>query len=151
MKKILFILFLVPFLFSSCVDNVEDYNQENVLVGTWKIAEIGTANSSNFIFYVSNSNGICADDMITFNADDTYVLDDNALVNNACQNKLTSGTYTIDIKNITLSYSEVVNNVPVDKTDALTILSLFKNEAILVYKDALGVLRYWKLERIQNI
>lgn len=148
MKNIFRFLIIIAVVFVSCEDDNPKYEVPNVIVGTWKVTDIGTRNSSGAIIYVTNTNSSCPDDTFVFSENNTFEANDFSLVNTECENNFRSGMFVVEIRTLTLSYQITVNNELQDVTKAYTLINLYENEALLAYTDDMGIIRYLKIQRV---
>ncbi|MGL2965500.1 lipocalin family protein [Flavobacterium sp. XGLA_31] len=108
--KLLLSLAALTALTVSCESDKAEMNyvQKNNLVGTWKVAQIGTTNQANGIDYVPyQGDAVCGTDIdkIMFNEDMTYMNHDfhEDTTGLTCQEDMVEGTYAQDNHNLTLT------------------------------------------------
>lgn len=133
MKKIS--LFVIA-VFTLCISCEEDddttFVQENYVLGKWSLNQIGFITPQNTILYEDYVNNTeCEDDNLVFNENNTFEENDFELVNSACQNLQTTGSFDVDNNKINLLYTENGETF----TQTLTIVSLTFVDIILSYTD----------------
>jgi hypothetical protein len=133
MKKI---SLLVLAVFALCISCDEDddltFVRENFILGKWNLAQTGSVNSQNKVVYVDYINDTeCEDDNLVFNENNTFEENDFELINAACQNLQTTGTFDVQDSKIVLSFT--VDGVATEQT--LIIVSLTFIDITVTYTD----------------
>lgn len=135
MKKLSLLAFAGSLFFlASCEDDdTPKYVSPNYLAGTWKLTQVGhlTSVPEGAIVDYTDVAGTCDEgDQITFGNDlnTTFSIEDYSANGETCDLTSTSGTYTIDGRQINLVSGE--------ETSALTVLTLSFEELEVSYTDS---------------
>lgn len=150
MKKLVLLMsFAFLSLFTSCEDDeklVDDFVQENYIVGKWYIKQIGAMNNLNTIVYVDYTNdSLCEEDNLVLTENGTFEENSFEIVGLGCENFKTNGTYNLD-KNILNLIT--VNEEGETETLPLSIISLTYDAVNISFTDPdTGLLVFLKLEK----
>lgn len=148
-KLVLLVSFAFLSLFTSCEDDeklVDDFVQENYIVGKWYIKQIGAMNNLNTIVYVDYTNdSTCEGDNLVLTENGTFEENSFEVVGSTCENFQTNGTYNLD-KNILNLLT--VNEEGETETLPLSIISLTYDAVNISFTDPdTGLLVFLKLEK----
>ncbi len=150
MKKLVLLMsFAFLSLFTSCEEDeklVDDFVQENYIVGKWYIKQIGAMNNLNTIVYVDYTNdSLCEEDNLVLTENGTFEENSFEIVGLGCENFKTNGTYNLD-KNILNLIT--VNEEGETETLPLSIISLTYDAVNISFTDPdTGLLVFLKLEK----
>lgn len=150
MKKLVLLMsFAFLSLFTSCEEDeklVDDFVQENYIVGKWYIKQIGAMNNLNTIVYVDYTNdSLCEEDNLVLTENGTFEENSFEIVGLGCENFKTNGTYNLD-KNILNLIT--VNEEGETETLPLSIISLTYDALNISFTDPdTGLLVFLKLEK----
>lgn len=146
MKKLLAILCLSLFTFSSCDDDNKDFVQQNYLVGKWGIIQTGTRTPQGIILYQDYQNNSDCKDNYIFNSDFTFERNDYS-IEEPCVSERIMGTYNRLSSNVTLNYIVQVGETNQEQSISFTIISLTYTDVTIAYTDSSNQIVYLKLKK----